>query len=248
MPFINIIIALLYKYYCNNIILDFKRVSYNNMIIIKNIDDYINYDIYTELLVGTPPQKVTYFIEPNDSAFQFKKLSLYYNKNKFNNSYINQIQKEYFHSFNSSKSSSYKGYFSENFTFNKNYNENINIPDLKITIYMHNRDEKEKYGSLGLFTMPKAGFLLNDLFSLINQLKTRKIIDDYIFTVLYNDSNEFYTGFTKLGIIIIEEYLYEFNNTFYNKDNEISIYSSSSTCWALIIDEIKFSYNNFEIH
>ena len=30
------------------------------------------------------------------------------------------------------------------------------------------------------------------------------------------------------------------------KKNEISIYSSSSTCWALIFYEIKFSYNKWE--
>ena len=60
----------------------FNRVSFEAFIGQKLIDDYINYDIYTDILMGTPPQKVTHFIEPNESIFQFKRRTLQYNDKK----------------------------------------------------------------------------------------------------------------------------------------------------------------------
>ena len=53
--------------------------------------------------------------------------------------------------------------------------------------------------------MPKLGFLFNDLYSLINQLKPLKLVDDYIYISIYNNNNnnELFIDFTKLGIIII---------------------------------------------
>ena len=91
---IKIIFFLLFfiKGYFKRIILSLNKISFEKYYGTKVIDEFINYDIYTNLLVGTPPQKVTHFIEPNDSIFQFKKLSFQYNIRKFNTSIISKIE------------------------------------------------------------------------------------------------------------------------------------------------------------
>ena len=75
---INLIVSL---FYINgkNIILSFNRVTIEESIGKKSINDYISYDIYTNLYMGT----------------QFKKQELLYNIKKFDNS-ITQIEKQIF--------------------------------------------------------------------------------------------------------------------------------------------------------
>ena len=91
---INLIVSL---FYINgkSIILSFNRVTIEESLGKKSINDYISYDIYTNLYMGTPPQKVTHFIQPHESVFQFKKQELLYNIKKFDNS-ITQIEKQIF--------------------------------------------------------------------------------------------------------------------------------------------------------
>ena len=248
MIIIRKIIFTLFLINCKNIILPIKRVSFEKFTGKKTIDDYISYSMYTELYVGTPPQKVTHFIEPNDSIFQFRKVPLQYNSNKFNNSvYI--IEKEEFSLFYTENSSSYTGYYSDIFIFNDNYNKTIEVPGLKFTIYYNNREDKENYGIIGLFTMIDPSPLFEDLYSFINQLKAKEIIDDYVFYFIYNNSDKDYLGDSKdLGIIHVGEYPHISDEKIYNKNDLIKIYSASSSHWSLMIDEIKFIYNDTEQH
>ena len=58
---------------------------------------------------------------------------VYFNLN--NNLDINQIEQEYFCLYNSSKSSSYKGYYSDNFTIITTNNKSIQIIELQFTIF-----------------------------------------------------------------------------------------------------------------
>ena len=248
MNLFNIIFSLcLIIYNCKNIFLPFKKILFEKFTGQKSIDEYINYDIYIDLLVGTPPQKVTHFIDPNDSVFQFKKKSLQYNIDKFNSSIISKIEQEEFHLFNSDKSSSLKGYYSDNFTFNiYNTNKTLEVENLKFTIYLNNRMGTEKYGIIGLYKMLPPSSFFGDLYSFLNQLKTRNFIDDYIFTFIYEniDDNYFSINKTILGMIIIGEYTYIFDAKNFKKEEEIKVYSSSNSFWCLMFDEIKFKYNN----
>ena len=228
-----------------NIILPFNRVSFEAFIGQKLIDDYINYDIYTDILMGTPKQKVTHFIDPNDSIFQFKKRSLQYNDKKFNSS-IAQIESEIFSSFDSEKSSTYIGYYSETFIFNTYNNKSeIEVPNLNFTIYLNNRIDKEKYGIIGLFTMIKPSSMFGELYSFVSQLKIKEIINDYVYSILYENKNDYFDVNIKLGTILIGEYSYSHNEKI-SKDEEIKIYSASSSHWSFTADEIKFIDHNTE--
>ena len=249
MIIIKKLIFTLFLINCKNIILPIKRVSFEKFIGKKTIDDYINYSIYTELYVGTPPQKVTHFIEPNDSIFQFKKISLQYNTNKFNNS-IYIIENEVFYLFHTEKSSSYNGYYSDTFFFNNYNNKTIEVPNLNFTIYYNNRIGIEKYGIIGLFTMISKSSLFDELYSFINQLKAKEIIDDYIFSFIYksNKDEDYFGNSNELGTILIGEHPlpYIYDEKIYKKNDEIKVYSASSSRWSLIFDEIKFIFNNTE--
>ena len=77
MFFINIIIIInhISFFYSKNIILPFNKLTFENFTGLKTINDLINYNIYTNISVGTPPQTVAHFIDPTNYGFQFKKNS-----------------------------------------------------------------------------------------------------------------------------------------------------------------------------
>ena len=197
--------------------------------------------------MGTPPQKVTHFIEPHENIFQFKRQGFQYNQNKFNSSFIIQIEKEFFSLYYPNISLSYVGgnYFSDNYTLNtyKN-NTTINIKDLQFTIYVYNRKDVEKYGRIGLFKMPNPGGLFTEMHSFSNQLYYRKIIDKKVFSFIYeNNDNDFFNNIEKLETIVVGENSYQYNSKL-NKSDIVNINSNSNTQWTMQINEIKFTYNN----
>ena len=225
--------------------LKINKVTFQYLLGENKIDDFINYDIYTEIKVGTPPQKVTHFINPNDRIFQFKNLEINYNINKFNNSISKFLNSQLF-SFDSDKSSSYHGSFSDNFIFDINdKEEKIEVKNLNFTIYYNNRNDIKKYGIIGLQTMFENDEINNnysfkELYSFIDQLKKLNIITEYSFFFLYNENNIFENPIN-LGKIIIGEYPHQFKeNQIYKKDEEIKIYSSSNSFWSISSDEIIF--------
>ena len=227
------------------IILKINKVSFQDIVGENKIDDFINYDIYTKIKVGTPPQKVTHFIVPNDKIFQFKNLDINYNTHKFNNS-IKQFLDSQLFLFDSYKSSSFKSSFSDNFIFDINdKEEKIEVKNLNFTIYYNNRNDDKKYGIIGFQTMYesdeiKIEFIFKELYSFISQLKKLNIITDYSFFFKYNDNNIFESSIS-LGKIIIGEYPHQLKeNKNYNKDEEIKIYSASNSFWSLSSDEIIF--------
>ena len=220
---------LFYFIYSKNIALNINKISFNDFIQEKKIDDYINYDIYTEIKLGTPPQLVTHFIEPHERVFQFKKIEINYNKNKFNNSVINFFENTFYY-FNSSKSITYIDSFSDNFIFNEE------IIKLNFTIYYNNRDKKNKLGIIGLNTFDEKrekNIFFKDLFSFINQLKQLNVISEYCFYFLYN--NNIFLNDINLGKLIIGEYPQKPLSA-----EEIKIYSASNDKWSIISDEILF--------
>ena len=224
-----------------NIILNINRISFENFIGENKVDDFINYDIYTEIEVGTPPQKVTHFIEPNDKIFQFKKIDIHYNNNKFNNS-VSKFFENRLSLFNSSKSSSYIGSFSDNFIFINNDMQNIDVKNLNFTIYYNNRNNEDKFGIIGLHTFGEnpGSIYFQELYSFINQLKNLDIISDYSFCFLYDKEESFESGINLGKIIIGENPMKSNNDNINDKDEEIKIYSSSNDIWSITSDEIKF--------
>ena len=244
---INIIVSI---YFINNknIILPFKRVTFEKYTGTKTINDFISYDIYTDIYMGTPPQKVTHFINPQENVYQLKRHEFYYNIKKFNDS-VTQIQKELFSLFYPENSSSYhkNGYYSENYIFNTyNKDETIEVKDLKFTIYLTRTRFKEFTGRIGLFSIYQSEYdclLSKELTSFPLQLKNKEIIDESVFSFIYDNNDDIFDNRIKNGKLIIGEYSYKYNPNI-NINEEEKIYSYSATSWSILINQIKFTYNN----
>ena len=241
-----IIIVLIFYIYGKNVILNFQRLTFGKLTGRSTINDYISYDLYTYLYMGNPQQKVFHFIEPHESVFQFKKQEISYNIKKFNNSIIDS-QKDIITYFYPENSISYnkKDYFSENYLFNiYNSTDTIEAKDLKFTIYLNNRNDKEINGRIGLFTMKyeNSNSYFSDKTSFIQQLKEKEIIDKNVFSFIYENNENIFNN-KKEEKIIIGEYSYKFNSKI-NTNEEEKIYSYSPTSWSFLINEIEFNYNN----
>ena len=87
--------------------------------------------------------------------------------------------------------------------------------------------------------------MFGELYSFVYQLKLKGIINDYIYSIIYENNNDYFSGNIKLGTIFIGEYSYSHNEKI-SKDEEIKIYSASTSHWSFIADEIKFIYNKKE--
>ena len=87
--------------------------------------------------------------------------------------------------------------------------------------------------------------MFGELYSFVYQLKLKGIINDYIYSIIYENNNEFFYGNIKLGTIFFGEYSYSHNEKI-SKDEEIKIYSISTSHWSFTSDEIKFIYNKKE--
>ena len=239
---INIIVSI---YFINskNIILPFKRVSFEKYTGIKTINDFISYDIYTDIYMGTPPQKVTHFINPQESVYQLKRHEFYYNIKKFNDS-ITQIQKELFSLFYPENSSSYhkNGYYSENYIFNRyNKNEAIEVKNLKFTIYLTRTQFKEFSGRIGLFTTHQSEYdslRSKEITSFALQLQKIAVIDESVFAFIYDNNDDIFDNRIKNGKLIIGEYSYKYNQKI-NINEEEKIYSYSPTSWSILIKLMK---------
>ena len=85
MLFINILLIINSISFLNskNIILPFNKLTIGNFNGLKTIDNLINYNLYTNISIGTPPQNIAHFIDPTDYSFHFQKKLLTYGNNKF---------------------------------------------------------------------------------------------------------------------------------------------------------------------
>ena len=243
---INIIASIFYTH-GKNIVLNFQRLTFDKLTGKSSIIDYISYDIYTYLYMGTPLQKVFHYIQPHEGVYQFKKQDIKYNNNKFRDSIIDS-QKNIINYFNPENSLSYNvsESFSENFLFNiYNSTNTIEVKDLKFTIYLNNRNDKEINGRIGLFTLDSDYdyySYFNDRTSFIIQLNDKGIIDKKVFSFIYDNNADCFNS-SKEEKIIIGEYSYNHSQKI-NINEQEKIYSYTNKHWSFLINEIKFNYSN----
>ena len=196
------------------------------------IDDFFMNKIYTNISIGTPSQQIKSYIN-------FKEFFTFFSGNqtdiKFNfnnsNSFISDYKLEYFsikyfsYGYNSYDNFIFDGInqtqFIQNFSFilamKGPLNDNISIPGL-IGLKMYDNTFKYKYNNI------------------INQLKEKKIILSYAFSINYNKDSD-----TEGNIIIGE---YEDNNK-YILNFEFSRSEYNDYEYRLIVENI--TYSNYTI-
>ena len=61
-----------------NIFLPFKKLTIEYLNESKSISDFISFNIYTNVSMGTPPKKVAHFILQSNQFFSYRAMKLHY--------------------------------------------------------------------------------------------------------------------------------------------------------------------------
>ena len=231
----KIVLFILFNFCLNKFILQFETYPNENYSSqIKNI----NYnDLYSEIYIGSPPQKIITDIRFDTYSFLISNGSM---NSTFNESLSSSFK------YNSSISLileyrylTYKSYpANDNLIINNQYN-NLEVKNFPFVfgINVSKNPEKYNFNCIGL-QISKYNF--KDDKNFIEQLKKHKIIKSYTFNIEYLTDNS--------GIIIIGEYPHDYNSSYYKKENFKYVYTGyemGKILWKLNFDKVYY-YNNFD--
>lgn len=240
--FINIF----YFLHCKNIILPFNKITIEDFSQNKTINNFINYNIYSNISIGTPPQIVAHFIDQNDYWYYFKKPILSHNKNK-SNKIIKEFENLTDFWFKENISSTYildrkEGYFSDIYFFQTLNETQIKIDDFRSNIFFQSNSEKHKCGIIGLKYSSTSSIESTLYIDFFDELKKNELIQKFYFTIIYEEKNNILENLgTNLGKIIVGESPDTYNKNKYTKEDEINI---NGRGFSLFINEIKFNSSN----
>ena len=253
-------IIFLIKSVLNYIVIPFK--THHSINIKENDKDYnstdfiLNYysnKIYFPIEVGFPQKEVAFILITTTSGlnigysictlFNFsdipKKYLEYFPDNSSTYNLTSKNIKSISNTFMGSQST-------EQFKLYKNLDKKEYIIIEKLPfIYLSKNDVYEKYnddiicGLIGLSLFERSSF--KEDYHLINTLKKNKIIDNYIFTYEYSESNP------EEGMLIIGEEPHNYNPQKYNKEQLIADYvvrDSIDLEWNIIFNSIYFFDEN----
>ena len=228
-----------------NLCFPFKKLTIEYLNKTKSISDFIKFNIYSNISMGTPKKSVAHFITNADQLFYYNKLRLHSHSSIEYNEIQNKIENSINIYYMPEDSSSYETVdryyqiFLDEYIF---YDLNNIEKKTKLNFNMNPSDDKTKlYGNIDLY------FLREDPYDeynkyLIKMLKEKNLIDDTYFTFIYgeydvkfgsNYLNDDYNNI--LGNLILGESPHEFAPNKYKKDDEIKINGQ----FILDINEIK---------
>ena len=184
------------------------------------LNNYLEYNTFTEISIGTPPKRLPFLINSNIKVIRLRKGELLWNINfsKYTNyipsqssSFVNISNTLEFNLFN------YKYSFINDTIIlcaNEDCNKEIEISNTNIhleKIYNINESNyKYIYGEFGFSPSKSNGGILNDL-------KKKGIINSIIITIEYTSDKE--------GIIYIGEYPHVYNNNKFSEDILMTAYN-----------------------
>ena len=230
---------------CKNIFFPFKKMTVEYFKETKTISDFIDFNIYTLITIGTPKKSVAHFITKSGTLFSFTKLKICYHSTPDYDLVKDKIEKYINIFYNTSESSSieeidsYSGIHSDVFYLSDlNAKENKYI--LEFNILASDKNEN-LCGSMDLYNQQDPYDKYNKY--LFKELKEKEVIDEYYITFMYDeydlDNNLIYfnADYDKtLGYLILGESPHKFNPDKYKAEDHISINGN----FALDINEIKF--------
>ena len=238
--FINIKLIL-----SKNLLFPFKKLTIEYLNKTKSMADFIDFNIYTNISMGTPRKSVAHFITNGDQLFYYNKLRLHSHLSEEFDEIQNKIENSiniYYMTVNSTTFNTIDQYyqvFSDIYSF---YDLNQTEKRTKLNFNMNPTEKQTKlYGNIDLY------FLREDPYEEYNKyifrmLKDNKLIDDTYFTFIYgeyniksgsNYLNDDYNNI--LGNLILGESPHEFIPNKCKKEDEIKINGR----FKLEINEIK---------
>ncbi len=203
----------------------------------------INNDIYSEINIGTPFQKINFSLNFNsyssyilqENITEEKKNIIKYNKSisssykKYSNSTLNFEEYDFLKGYNSS----------DIILLNNNTNFNLNF----ILVSLQNeKTNLNKIASLGFGIFDfKIPFLKENGF--IIQLKKKNLTKNYQFTLIYNNNN--FNGKIIIGRNIYEKYSDDFFNSYYIMTNSDYSFNWGYNYIYIKFDDLNFTIKNF---
>ena len=230
-----------------NLVFPFKKLTIEYLNKTKSIADFINFHIYTNISMGTPPQIVGHFITKSDRSFYYDNIQLHGHQDKnfdLVQEEIENVLKIYYSTENSAsfkEIDDYYGLYSDLY-----YLYDLNHKEIKINLnYNINPTEKNRklYGTLDLYYHWDDPDEEYDVY-LFSLLKDSNLINNKYFSIIYGDYDLNYTfnylddDYSKvLGNLILGEYPHEFDPEKYKEEDQISI----NGVFSLYINKIEFS-------
>ena len=247
---INILLLILFINISSqkNIILPFKKFSIENLTKNKTINDLILFHIYTNITMGTPLQTVAHFIQLDDFSFMYEEKLISRNDKKFSRGDFFKLQNFWFER---RKSTSYYLDVDEQICSDIYYFERYNDTKIKVEKFRANFlnyliSQSHQCGIIGLNipTQPKDDFMLIHI-NFISELKRRELIDEYYFTVQYEENNDLfnYNDNLFLGKVIIGESPYTLYPNKFKKEDEVIFYLKD---FSFLIEQANFYFNDIE--
>ena len=225
-------------YSSKNLVFPFKKLTIEYLNKTKTINDFIYFNIYTNITMGTPPNKVIHFIGKSIKLFSYERINLQY-------TYIDEIielQKEiennFYNYYNYKNSSSHQIEFKYSHIHSDIYhlynlqNEEI-IKRLNYNIYTF-----ETEYLCGNINVQKEYYPYDEYnIYFFKVIKQNNLIDDYYYTFIYEDNNIYFNQDYNclLGKLIIGESPHQFNPEKYQSNEQIIINGELQ----LYINEIK---------
>ena len=233
---------------------------------ITSIDDFSRNNLYTKILIGEPPQEIQTFLSVQHSYFSITTSQLTKNANDFYSHY--NITKSYsFKNISTGRylesNNNYDSIAMEKFNLNKyNYEKNeyynISIDDM-IFIY-NNKDSNinninnKYYLNIGLQIINQKYLKEREKYNFISQLKKRKIIDKYEWSIHFqkgpNNNGNFLSNPDYLinakGQLLIGDIPSEYNKE--KIKTTYSIYTPQLFKWGLQFSDIYYYKDNKDIN
>ena len=253
---ISIFLFILYLelFQSKNLIFPFKKITIEYFNKTKTISDFIYFNLYTNITMGTPKKTVAHFITMNSNTFYFYEFKLHFRglkeyddiQNKIENSLSLYYLTKDSSSFN--EINNYYGIYSDLF-YLYDLNQKEKKCNLNFNINPSNKFSK-LYGSINLYFQEDPYDEFNKYF--FQTLKNNSVIDNCYFTLIYdeydlsNNYNYFNDDYNNiLGNLIIGEYPHEFSPDKYKENDQIKINGQ----FVLNINKIKLlNYSEIDIN
>ena len=224
----------------------FKKMTIESLNKSKTISDFIDFNIYTNIKLGTPPKNIAHFILRSNSFFSFRTLDLQSHEiSEYKN--IEKTILESLNNYYTIKSSSSFEIIDNEFGI---YSDIYYLNDItgkekayKLQFNIRPGDIKEKlFGTIDIYSQ---NIPYNEYYMyLFKVLQDNGVIDGYYITFLYGEYNlddDTFNYFNDdysniLGNLILGESPHELFPDKYKADNEIKKYGN----FQLYINQIKF--------
>ena len=226
-------IFILNSYIESAIILTFKKnTTEYNEILDQNFYSYLNKRLYVNISIGTPSQIIPTYINLEKPGFSYSSgKNQGYNKLMSSSYKLLEQNKSY-----GDEEFNYGNFSSENFRFKNENNEEIKVNDINFILASNYRNiYLSRPGEIGLKLISHSSSFNSNF---IYQLKNKKIIENYGFSLIFENKNE--------GILLIGKYPHEYNSKKFKEENLIFIHAevrNEIPVWNTNFDNIYFGEN-----